>query len=62
MRTRRSCARCMVANRTGISWTDHTINPGLYGCDEISEACQNCYAAVMARRLEYIETALRRRR
>jgi len=36
---------------TGIDWTDHTINPGIYGCTAISEACRNCYAATMARRL-----------
>lgn len=37
---------------TGITWTDHTINPGIYGCTKISPACTNCYAMGMAGRLE----------
>jgi len=36
---------------TSIEWTDHTINPGIYGCTEVSPACANCYAAGMAHRL-----------
>lgn len=28
---------------TGISWTDHTLN-WWWGCDEVTEACDNCYA------------------
>jgi protein gp37 len=28
---------------TGIGWTDHTFNPW-WGCTEISEGCDNCYA------------------
>ena len=36
---------------TNIEWTDHTLNPGIYGCQEVSPACANCYAAAMARRL-----------
>ena len=35
---------------TKIEWCDHTLNPGIYGCQEVSPACKNCYAAVMARR------------
>lgn len=36
---------------TKIEWTEKTWNP-LSGCTKISEACQNCYAEVMARRLQ----------
>lgn len=36
---------------TSIEWTDHTLNPGIYGCTEVSPACANCYAATMAHRL-----------
>lgn len=35
---------------TAIPWTDHTINPGVYGCWKISPGCRHCYAARMARR------------
>lgn len=34
-----------------IEWTEKTWNP-ISGCTKISEACQNCYAEVMARRLQ----------
>lgn len=34
-----------------IEWTEQTWNP-LAGCTEISPGCTNCYAAVMAHRLE----------
>jgi protein gp37 len=37
--------------RTSIEWTDLTVNPGIYGCAELSPACANCYAAKMAHRL-----------
>lgn len=37
-----------------ILWTDHTVNPGIYGCEEVSPACANCYAASMAHRLSAI--------
>lgn len=30
-------------NKTGISWTDYSLNP-LTGCSKISEGCENCYA------------------
>lgn len=33
-----------------IEWTSKTWNP-VTGCDKVSEACQNCYAEVMAKRL-----------
>jgi protein gp37 len=38
----------MGAN-TGISWTDHTFNPWT-GCQRVSAACDNCYAAGWADR------------
>ena len=34
-----------------IEWTEKTWNP-IHGCTKVSEACQNCYAEVMARRLQ----------
>ena len=33
-----------------ILWCDHTINPGIYGCTKVSEACDDCYAMRMAHR------------
>jgi protein gp37 len=36
---------------TSIAWTDHTLQPGIYGCTEASPGCGRCYAAVMAHRL-----------
>ena len=36
---------------TKIEWTERTWNP-VTGCTKVSEACQNCYAEVMARRLQ----------
>ena len=36
---------------TKIEWTNKTWNP-VSGCSKVSEACQNCYAEVMARRLQ----------
>ena len=36
---------------TKIEWTDHSINPGIYGCSPAGHGCDNCYAARMARRL-----------
>lgn len=36
---------------TKIEWTDKTWNPA-HGCTKVSEACLNCYAEVMARRLQ----------
>jgi protein gp37 len=38
---------------TKIEWTDATWNPSI-GCSKISAGCQNCYAEVMARRLQAI--------
>lgn len=34
-----------------IEWTNKTWNP-VTGCTKMSEACQNCYAEVMAKRLQ----------
>lgn len=36
---------------TKIQWTQETWNPTT-GCSKLSEACQNCYAETMARRLQ----------
>lgn len=36
---------------TKIEWTNRVWNP-VTGCTKVSEACQNCYAEVMARRLQ----------
>ena len=35
---------------TKIEWSERVFNP-VTGCSKISEACQNCYAEVMAKRL-----------
>ena len=37
--------------RTKIEWTESTWNP-LTGCTKVSAGCKNCYAEVMARRLQ----------
>jgi len=36
---------------TKIEWTDKTWNP-ITGCSKISAGCANCYAEIMARRLQ----------
>lgn len=41
---------------TKIEWTDATWNPSI-GCTMISEGCANCYAEVMARRLQAMGSA-----
>ncbi len=38
-------------NKTKIQWTEMTWNP-ITGCTKISDGCQNCYAARMAKRLK----------
>ena len=38
-----------------IEWTEQTWNPTT-GCTKISAGCKNCYAAVMAKRLQYMGT------
>lgn len=35
-----------------ISWTDATFNPW-WGCDEVSPACDNCYARTFSERLGF---------
>lgn len=35
---------------TGISWAHHTFN-GVWGCTQVSPACDNCYAMRFAERL-----------
>ena len=37
--------------KTKIEWTEATWNPSI-GCTKISEGCANCYAEVMAKRLQ----------
>ncbi len=37
--------------KTKIEWTEVTWNPSI-GCTKISEGCANCYAEVMAKRLQ----------
>ena len=41
---------------TKIEWTEATWNPSI-GCSKISSGCKNCYAEVMARRLQAMKTA-----
>lgn len=36
---------------TKIEWCDHTVN-FWWGCTELSEACQNCYARAIAKRFK----------
>ena len=40
-----------MSNNTSIEWTEQTWNPTT-GCTKISSGCKNCYAEVMARRLQ----------
>jgi protein gp37 len=42
-----------MAKNTKIEWTEQTWNPTT-GCTKISPGCANCYAEVMARRLQAI--------
>lgn len=44
-----------MSENTSIEWCDHTWTP-VVGCDAISPACANCYAALMAARLEAMGT------
>jgi protein gp37 len=39
-----------------IEWTEATWNPSI-GCDKVSAGCKNCYAEVMAKRLQAMGTA-----
>lgn len=36
-----------MAEKTGISWTDHTFNVA-WGCAKVSPGCQSCYAETLA--------------
>ena len=38
-----------MADKTGISWTDETLN-AIWGCTEVSAGCDHCYAATLATR------------
>jgi len=40
---------------TKIEWTEATWNPSI-GCSKVTAGCKNCYAEVMARRLQAIGT------
>lgn len=40
-----------MSSNSKIEWTESTWNP-LTGCSKVSPGCQNCYAEVMARRLQ----------
>jgi len=42
-----------MANKHKIEWTEQTWNPTA-GCSKISTGCKNCYAEVMAKRLQAI--------
>lgn len=39
-----------MADKTEISWTDHTFNPW-WGCTKIAPGCDNCYAAAFDKRV-----------
>ena len=41
-----------MAEKTGISWTDHTFNI-VWGCEKVSPACKNCYAELVASRFGF---------
>lgn len=38
-----------MADKTAISWTDHTFNPW-WGCTKIAPGCDHCYAAALDKR------------
>lgn len=40
-----------MSNLSKIEWTEHTWNP-VTGCTKVSPGCENCYAEVMAFRLQ----------
>lgn len=40
--------------KTGITWTDHTLN-WWWGCTEVTEACDYCYAKAWAKRIKAME-------
>ena len=45
-----------MTTHSRIEWTEQTWNPTT-GCTKVSPGCTNCYAEVMARRLQAIGTA-----
>jgi len=44
-----------MATTSRIEWTEQTWNP-VVGCTKVSAGCKNCYAEVMARRLQAMGT------
>jgi protein gp37 len=44
-------ADVLMANKTGIEWTQATWNPTT-GCDRTSPGCDHCYALTLAKRLK----------
>jgi len=44
-------ARNAGGGRSGIEWTETTWNP-VTGCDRVSDGCDHCYAATLAKRLK----------
>jgi protein gp37 len=40
-----------MTTKSSIEWTENTWNP-VVGCTKLSAGCKNCYAEVMARRLQ----------
>lgn len=42
-------------SKTKIEWTETTWNP-LTGCTKISPGCANCYAEIMAKRLQHMKS------
>ena len=46
-----SCKKRKRMKTTIIEWTETTWNPSI-GCSKVSAGCKNCYAEVMARRLQ----------
>jgi len=43
-----------MAENSKIEWTTHTFNPWI-GCQEVSDACDNCYARVMNDRWGWVD-------
>jgi protein gp37 len=41
-----------MAEKTGISWTDHTFNV-VWGCTKVSPACTRCYAETLSLRFGF---------
>ncbi len=44
-----------MATQSTIEWTEQTWNP-MTGCTKVSPGCKHCYAEVMARRLQAMNT------